>query len=57
MALVEAIALIQIPQFRFQEAVDGSEFRRIEMTVLTGDYFVMRKEELEWVPRKKKEIF
>ena len=56
MALVEAIALIQIPQFRFQEAVDGSEFRRIEMTVLTGDYFVMRKEELEWVPRKKKEI-
>lgn len=29
-SLVEAIALIQIPQFRFQDAVDGSKFQHIE---------------------------
>ena len=51
MSLVEALALIQIPQFRFEEAIDGSKYRHIEMTVLTDVYFTYRKEELVWEPR------
>ena len=56
MALVEALALIQIPQFRFQEAIDGSECRHIEVTVLTDVYFKYDKEELVWKPRDNDKI-